>query len=120
MASLLSTVWHTNRDRAWAWTGEGEGDTSYVSSMARVGAEVRVGLSSHFAGVVRAGMVYGTWQDLPKSDASRSAHFAPFGALGAEAAGRRWAFDVMLVGWKLRIGRPTATHSFEATIRRRL
>lgn len=91
-----------------------------MSTMARVGGEVRVGLSSHFAGVVRTGVVYGTWKDLPKSDASRADHVAPFGALGAAVSGRRWALDAMLVGWKLRLGRPAATGSFEATIRRRL
>jgi hypothetical protein len=119
MASLLLKV--SKHDYVIAGTEwGGEADTSELSSMARVGAEMRVGLSSHFAGVVRAGMVYGTWQDLPKSDASRSDYFAPFGALGVAASGRRWALDAMLVGWKFRIGRPTATASLEATIRRRL
>lgn len=116
-ASVLWKAWHNNRDRVFV--GIGEPDTSYLSSMARVGAEMRVGLSSHFAGVVRTGMVLGDWHDLPTADASRAEYLAPFGALGVAASTRRWAFDATLVGWKLRIGRRTATHSFETTIRRR-
>lgn len=119
MATLLGGGGH--REYAIAWTGEEGGlDTSYMSTMARVGAEVRVGLSSHVAAVVRTGIVYGAWRDLPKLDASRSDHVAPFGALGTAVSGRRWALDAMLVGWKLRLGRPRATGSFEATIRRKL
>lgn len=122
MATLLQKVWHSNRDRVWVLedTDGWERDTSYLSTMARVGAEVRVGLSSHVAAVVRTGVVYGAWRDLPKLDASRADHVAPFGGLGAAVSGRRWALDAMLVGWKLRLGRPRATGSFEATIRRRL
>ena len=119
MVALLREA--SRHDYVVAGTLDGpELDTSYVSSMARVGAEMRVGLSAHVAGVVRGGMVLGNWRDLPKSDASRSAYFAPFGALGAAATGRRWAFDAMLVGWKFRVGRPSRTASLEATIRRRL
>lgn len=96
----------------------GPPDTSYISSLQRVAAELRWELTKSARMVVNAGVSHGAWRDLPTEEARRPAVLSPFWMAGVGLAKQHWSVEAALVEWR-NVASAGSAWAFETSLRRR-